>query len=103
MLLYSSFVSFRERVYIFASSATSLYTFIKKADSFQENFSVHFDDLFKKAFEDDNIITDTASQEEITVEQLDGDATNTFTDVEVQEEESVEQIKVDDEKSGKGD
>lgn len=63
---------------------------------------MRFDDLFKKAFEDDNTITDEASQEEITVEQINVDATDAFTEIEVQGE-SVEQIKVNDEKSSKGD
>ncbi|KAF3333981.1 helicase SKI2W isoform X1 [Carex littledalei] len=66
-----------------------------------ENFSVRFDDLFKKAFEDDNTITDEASQEEITVEQINADATDAFTEIEVQGEVSAEQIKVNDEKSSK--
>ena len=64
---------------------------------------MRFDDLFKKAFEDDNTIIDEASQEEITVEQINADATDAFTEIEVQGEVSVEQIKVNDEKSSKGD
>jgi hypothetical protein len=64
---------------------------------------VCFDDLFKKAFEDDNIITDTAFQEETAGEQIGVGATDTFTEIEVQGEISVEQVKADDKESSKGD
>ncbi|KAJ3685614.1 hypothetical protein LUZ61_014778 [Rhynchospora tenuis] len=56
-----------------------------------DNFSVHFDDLFKKAFEDDNIIT---------VEKMNADPTDIITEIDPQGEINVEQIKTADEKSG---
>ncbi|KAJ4781291.1 ATP-dependent RNA helicase [Rhynchospora pubera] len=64
-----------------------------------DNFSVRFDDLFKKAFEDDDVIIDKNSHEEITVEKINANPTDIITEIDSQGEINVEQIETADAKS----